>query len=270
VEKEDVQLEHGYTRIANELLEAKMRFGFTGRQSQVIDYVERFTYGFQRKTMPLDYGHMSNFTYIAENHCSTVTAGLFVMKVLLPSWESKTRHVGLSKAYSEWKRTPKSGVNSQSGRNPLPSREKSTPKSGVHTIKKVVKETLKEKDPYNPLNPLEAEKAKAKTTSRKTKLPDPFPITPEMAAWFKSKFGFMHRELVGLEHESFIDHWKANGEGKVDWVATWRNWMRRAVEKGYNRALNEIYLRGQKGQQIQDTSNELPDRPVWETPPNGQ
>jgi hypothetical protein len=36
----------------------------------------------------------------------------------------------------------------------------------------------------------------------------------------------------GIDHThayfpEFIDHWRANGEGKADWAATWRNWVRR-------------------------------------------
>lgn len=63
-----------------------------------------------------------------------------------------------------------------------------------------------------------------------TRLPDPFPVTPEMAAWAREK-----APLCGPEdHEAFCDYWRsvpgAKGR-KRDWVATWRNWMRREQER---------------------------------------
>lgn len=43
------QLENGYTRIANELLEATARFPFTGSQLRLILFLWRKTYGFHKK-----------------------------------------------------------------------------------------------------------------------------------------------------------------------------------------------------------------------------
>lgn len=66
---------------------------------------------------------------------------------------------------------------------------------------------------------------------RGTRIPEPFTVTPEMVAWARS-------ECPGLDHkavtEKFIDHWRAQpGQRgvKLDWVATWRNWMRREHEQ---------------------------------------
>lgn len=70
---------------------------------------------------------------------------------------------------------------------------------------------------------------------RGTRIPDDFAPTPEMVEWARQK-----TPLVGrYETEQFIDYWRgipgAKGE-KVDWVATWRRWMRetqsRAEERG--------------------------------------
>jgi hypothetical protein len=37
-------------------------------------------------------------------------------------------------------------------------------------------------------------------------------------------------EAVDGETQKFLDHFAASGELKADWVAAWRNWMRRAPE----------------------------------------
>lgn len=43
------QLENGYTRIANEILEATAKFQFNGAQLRLLIFLWRKTYGFQKK-----------------------------------------------------------------------------------------------------------------------------------------------------------------------------------------------------------------------------
>lgn len=71
---------------------------------------------------------------------------------------------------------------------------------------------------------------------RATRLPDHFPVTDDMRAW-----GSENAPDVDpyREHEKFCDYWRAVGGQrgtKLDWVATWRNWMRRAQESSPGRA----------------------------------
>lgn len=65
---------------------------------------------------------------------------------------------------------------------------------------------------------------------RGTRLPDDFAVTPEMAAWAREK-----APTCGIaDHEAFCDYWRSvpgNKGRKLDWVATWRNWMRREHER---------------------------------------
>lgn len=70
----------------------------------------------------------------------------------------------------------------------------------------------------------------SKTKSRGTRLPQPFVVTADMVEWAR-------RETPGLDHRAvtarFEDYWRAvpGAKGvKLDWVATWRNWLRREVE----------------------------------------
>lgn len=66
-----------------------------------------------------------------------------------------------------------------------------------------------------------------KNSARGTRIPEPFPITPEMVAWAQEHTpGINGREVT----ERFVDYWRAapGQKGvKLDWVATWRNWLRR-------------------------------------------
>lgn len=60
-----------------------------------------------------------------------------------------------------------------------------------------------------------------------TRIPDDFAATADMIAWARE-----HTPLVGAkETEAFVDYWRARpgvGGRKLDWIATWRTWMRRA------------------------------------------
>jgi hypothetical protein len=64
-----------------------------------------------------------------------------------------------------------------------------------------------------------------------TYLPEPFVVTDEMKTWFRQHCAHVNARF---EHDKFLDHWrgKPGKDGrKVDWVATWRNWMRNAEQR---------------------------------------
>ena len=64
-----------------------------------------------------------------------------------------------------------------------------------------------------------------------TRLPDDFRPTPEMVEWFREHCPHVDGRT---EHAKFCDYWaaKPGKDGrKLDWVATWRNWMRTAEER---------------------------------------
>lgn len=67
-------------------------------------------------------------------------------------------------------------------------------------------------------------KTKAK---RKTALPDDFPITAEMIVWANER---APAAVLTLETEKFLNHFRAKGETRADWLASWRNWILRAQE----------------------------------------
>jgi hypothetical protein len=65
---------------------------------------------------------------------------------------------------------------------------------------------------------------------RGTRLPDEFSVTDELADWARTNAPLCGR----TDHDSFCDYWRAvpGAKGrKVDWPATWKNWMRREQER---------------------------------------
>jgi hypothetical protein len=68
---------------------------------------------------------------------------------------------------------------------------------------------------------------------RGARLPDDFSISEEMRDWAMTKHPLTDIEA---ETEAFIDYWRgvAGAKGmKLDWLGTWRNWIRRS--KQFNR-----------------------------------
>jgi hypothetical protein len=74
--------------------------------------------------------------------------------------------------------------------------------------------------------PRDAEPAK-----RATRIPDDFTVTPDMATWARQKVP----DVDGpRETEKFVNYWRAKSGSsatKLDWPATWRNWMLTAAER---------------------------------------
>ena len=66
------------------------------------------------------------------------------------------------------------------------------------------------------------------TPKRGTRVPDPFELTDDMLTWAGIQ-GFTPSQARKIT-EAFVDYWRAvpGARGvKLDWPATWRNWLRR-------------------------------------------
>jgi hypothetical protein len=90
-----------------------------------------------------------------------------------------------------------------------------------------------------PRSTTEDQKKNTKTSSsgtakRGTRVPDDFQPDEKMRAWFRTE-GIGAAGVDGrVEHERFMDFWRGkpgSGGVKLDWPATWRNWMRSAAER---------------------------------------
>lgn len=60
---------------------------------------------------------------------------------------------------------------------------------------------------------------------RKARLPDQFLVTGPMRQWALESVPAVD---LKTETENFCDYWRGAGGTKLDWVATWRTWMRKA------------------------------------------
>ena len=148
-------LEDGYTRIANELLEAVMLAGLSQHQLLVFMAVMRKTYGFNKKSDWVSNEQLSVLTGILSHKCSAAKSALVRRGILTQSGRS----VGINKAVSEWSCLPESGkkIKPYLKEVNLPeSGKKSLPESGNDTYPNQVntkdKHTKDKKDNSNKTN----------------------------------------------------------------------------------------------------------------------
>ncbi len=130
-------LDDGFTRIANELLEAVMRAGLSQHQLLVFMAVMRKTYGFNKKSDWVSNEQLSELTGILPHKCSAAKSVLVKRGILTQTG----RVIGINKTVSEWSSLPVKGKEKkpylkkvtlpESGKKSLPeSGKKSLPESG--------------------------------------------------------------------------------------------------------------------------------------------
>ncbi|MBT2772946.1 replication protein [Halomonas sp. ISL-60] len=98
------QVEDGYTRIANELLEQIMAAPLTLREMRVVMAVVRLTFGWNRKQARVTGGLLSKLTGLPESIGAKVFAGLIAKGVILRHGGSRSP-VSLNKRVEEWEVT---------------------------------------------------------------------------------------------------------------------------------------------------------------------
>ncbi|EBL8303057.1 replication protein [Salmonella enterica] len=99
-------LDDGFTRIANEILEAVMHAGLSQHQLLVFMAVMRKTYGFNKKSDWVSNEQLSELTGILPHKCSSVKSALVKRGILTQTG----RVIGINKTVSEWSSLPIKGT----------------------------------------------------------------------------------------------------------------------------------------------------------------
>ena len=99
-------LDDGFTRIANELLEAVMHAGLSQHQLLVFMAVMRKTYGFNKKADWVSNEQLSELTGILPHKCSAAKSVMVKRGILTQTG----RVIGINKTVSEWSSLPVKGT----------------------------------------------------------------------------------------------------------------------------------------------------------------
>jgi len=97
------QLENGFTRISNELLEAIVLKVYKLEYLKIILFLIRITYGFNRKRVKSHYKSFSISTGIPKDHMEILISEMYLRKIIYLEQISKDYFwAGLNKNYEEW------------------------------------------------------------------------------------------------------------------------------------------------------------------------
>lgn len=157
------KLENGYSKIANEILEAMVRTPFNATQFRIILVIWRYTYGFNRKEHEISETFLVKATGISKRYVSSELNKLIdmrVMNLVKPSTYTKPKTLSFNKNYEEWvvdSRTKVQQVNNpstveelidttveQSFHSPVEQLFTSTVEQSFHQEIKILKKDLKE------------------------------------------------------------------------------------------------------------------------------
>lgn len=98
LERRVADTDDGFTRIANELLEAVMSADLTARQLKVVLAVIRKTYGFGKKLDRITNTQIAAITGIHHTHVCTAKNEMIAMNIIV----SHGNQIGINKVISEW------------------------------------------------------------------------------------------------------------------------------------------------------------------------
>lgn len=103
-ENSNPQLEDGYTRIANELLEAMSLYPFTGGEARTLLVILRSTYGYRgRKTVDISLTELSKRTNLSRRHVVNVLNNLKKSSVITVNGCGGKNALGINKSYTTWR-----------------------------------------------------------------------------------------------------------------------------------------------------------------------
>ena len=100
------QTENGFTRIANEILEAVQRYKFTLNELKIVMCVWRYTYGFQRKSHQLSLTFLMNHTGLGRTRINDSLKKLIESNVIEKIEQGRanaTNSYMFNKHYNSWK-----------------------------------------------------------------------------------------------------------------------------------------------------------------------
>lgn len=134
----EARLENGYTRIANELLEAVLAHPLTKVEIKILLVVIRKTYGFSKSYDSVSAVQIESMTGIDRSNIKKTIKSLLLKNILIKKGKGRLAHgkhvksIGINKRYKMWLTGVKTTPDSRGQNNPSTG-VKTTPLTGVKT-----------------------------------------------------------------------------------------------------------------------------------------
>lgn len=262
-------VDDGYTKLANELLEAICGLSISSRKLRVLMAIIRKTYGYHKKFDRISSTKIGQLVGCSATNVRTDIAELKRQNLLVQSGEM----LGPNPVISEWvvgkKEQPKSiksDAHSIKADAPIASKlmlenddqkSETASESMLMSIKsdaerasnlmhtKDKRNISKEIGAIQESLPIPTDQQKSKTKPKGTRKKPGKPIDPDFWVSDDMRNWFAQKEIpadLNLETEKFVNYHTANGTLFADWRAAWRNWMlnakKYAAERGQSASSN--------------------------------
>ena len=135
------QCEDGYTKVANELLDALCLIRIPGESMQIFLTILRKTYGYGKKEDRIALSQFVEATGVSKTHVLRAIDKLVDMNIVTKNGKGYIVSYGINKIYQEWKPLPKKGTFPKKGIIVPNKGNKRTPKRDIQK-KKEKKETV--------------------------------------------------------------------------------------------------------------------------------
>jgi len=112
------QLEGGYIRIANEIVDALIRQKLSGRDLRLILFIIRKTYGYNKKKDAISYNQIAEALSIKRQHACSILNRLVLLKMVTPvtkNGNTLTNTLEFNKDYEKWGVLPNSVTVTKNG-----------------------------------------------------------------------------------------------------------------------------------------------------------
>ena len=133
----DVQLENGYVKLANPLLDAYLRLRLTSYQSSVFFCIVRKTYGFNKKKDRISLSQFEKCTGILRRHVLKTLKELEKMNLITVDKKSHMQVIyGVQKDFDRWATVPERGNSLEPSRKSqlYPNEGITVPEPGYKTV----------------------------------------------------------------------------------------------------------------------------------------
>lgn len=149
------QKENGYIAIATEIMEALCRFRINGESRQVLDFIFRKTYGFNKKEDPISLSQFSLGTGLKKNTICKAINKLKQLNLITQKGNDIATIYRFNKDFDTWNPLPKKGTLPKKGKAITQKGKKYSPYGDIQ--KTVTKDTLTKDivaEPPNEVNQL--------------------------------------------------------------------------------------------------------------------
>ena len=219
----DPQIKNGYTRIANELLEAICRLNISGNEMRILLFIIRRTYGFNKSYAEIPLSDISEAVGIRKNHISEALKRLSANKIieLHPNKGTRPQTISIVKNYEEWAVEsctilpfPKMGT--------VPKNRNSTvPENGNPTVPKNRNSTVPENGNCTYKENIKDKKKRGKDSTPRGRYGNVF-LSDDEINKLNNDYGEDHiRDYI----QRIDSHVQSTGKAYADYDVTIRKWL---------------------------------------------